>query len=305
MSTPEGPDTPPSGREPEPGTPEFDASGGAGEPESAPGGMGSAPGAPPPPSGGGGPGVGGPETPGAAPGAGAPPKKGLSTGAKIAIGCGAVALLGVVLLLVAVAVGGWFLKDRAEGFVEGVERQAEVSERMERLQREHPFQPTEDGEVTERQAETFFAVTDRAWEEVEEWTDELTELNRRVQDRDRPGIRDFGAGMRGMAGFAESRVVLGNALVEHEMTIGEYLWTGYQLMRARDELDRDDPSEDVPPQNLELARAHRAELDEIARSSDGDRAGKGLVLQLATVWGMADGSTWQAFGLDTLQQYAR
>lgn len=249
------------------------------------------PGPPPPPEGG-----------------GPPPKRGLSTGAKIAIGCGALALLGVVVLLVAVAVFGWFVRDRAEEFGAGIERQMEVSQQMERLREEHPFQPPADGEVTAEQAERFLAVTDRAWAGMEEWAGEMVNLQRRMEGRERPGLRELAEGVRGAGGLAESRAVLTEALVEEEMSVGEYLWTGFQLLRAHEELDRAEPSPDVPERNLDLARRHQSELDEIARSGgngDSPEAGKGIVLHLATLWGMTDGGTWQAFGLDTLSRYAR
>lgn len=272
-------------------------------------GPGSEPGSAPPP---GGPPPGGPPPEGPPPGGpppgspppGGPPKKGLSTGAKIAIGCGALAFLGLVVVVLAIAAGGLFLRDRADDFVAGIERQAEVTERMERLQRERPFQPPEDGVVTERQARTFFAITDDAWEEMEGWADEMADLGRRME-RDEARLRDMAAGVRGAGRFVESRAILADAMVEHEMTVGEYLWTGLALLRARDELERPEATDGVPPQNLALARSHRSELDEIARASDDDRASKGTVLNMAMVWGMADMSTWRALGLDTLQRHAR
>lgn len=260
----------------------------------------SAPGEPPPS----GPPPSGPP-PGASP---PPPKRGLSTAAKVAIGCGALAVVGVVVLLVAVAVFGWFVRDRAQELGAGIERQMEVSQQMERLREEHPFQPPADGTVTREQADGFFAATDRAWSGMEEWAGQMVDLQRRMEGRERPGLRDLADGFRGAGGLAESRAVLTEALVEERMSVGEYLWTGFQLMRAHEELDRAEPSPDVPERNMELARRHRAELDEIARSGrngGSSEPGKGIVLHLATLWGMTDGGTWQAFGLDTLSRYAR
>lgn len=292
-------DSDPPSRDPEPSAPGEPP---RSEPPPSPA-PGEPPSGPPPPGNAG----GGPPPPGDASG-GPPPRRGLSTGAKIAIGCGALAVLGVVVLLVAVAVFGWFVRDRAQELGAGIERQMEVSQQMERLREEHPFQPPDDGVVTAEQAQRFFAATDRAWSGMEEWAGQMADLQRRMEGRERPGLRELAEGFRGAGGLAESRAVLTEALVEERMSVGEYLWTGFQLMRAHEELDRAEPSPDVPDRNIELARRHRAELDEIARSGGNGASGepgKGIVLHLATLWGMTDGGTWQAFGLDTLSRYAR
>lgn len=230
-------------------------------------------------------------------------KQGLSTGAKIAIGCGGAVLVGGILAVLALGAGWAFLSDRAENVIAGVESQAEVSETLETLRREYPFQPPSDGAVTDRQARMFLEVTDAAWEEMEPWAAEMSDLGRRLED-DRAGLREMAAGFEGMGRFAESRTILAEALGDNEVSLGEYLWTGMTLVRARRAADRASGESDVAPESLELARRYRNELAEID-GTDGERPGRGVVLQLGMVWGMADGSSWRASGLDTLRGSAR
>lgn len=226
----------------------------------------------------------------------APPRKGLSTGAKVAIGCGVVALLVIIALVVAGLAGGIFLKRKADQLQGGVEAQTEASETIRELEAEHAFSPPRDGIVGEDRAARFFDVTDDAWEEIEE---EAGDLARRGADIERRG-GDAGVGdaIAGFRGLHRARVALAEALEDHDMPVSEYLWTGFTLMRAYGELDRPASESGVPPENLDLAAGHRAELAEIEQTRD-DEGGKGMVLGLAVTWAMSEGNL-RALGLDTL-----
>ncbi len=230
--------------------------------------------------------------------------QGMSTGKKLAIGCGVLVALGVLAVVALVGVGGFMLKDRAEDFVGGMEEQGQAQEEasriLERLQEEHPFEVPEDGVVEERQARRFFATTDAAWEELEQWAEELETLDQRMEDRESPGVSDLMAGMRSMGQLARSRLVLAEALEEQDMAPSEYLWTGLALTRAYRSLEAGGTDSGVPEENLELAREYRDEL--AALSDDDDEAtDKGAVLALAMFWGMGDLETWEVMGFDTLR----
>lgn len=228
------------------------------------------------------------------------PRKGLSTGAKVAIGCGIAAVAGILVVAVILTVGGLFLKDRAEDVMAGAERQARVSETLDRLRTEHPFEPPADGRIGEERAEMFFAVTDDAWDEMEEWADEMADISRRMEEVERPGLGDVAAGIRGLGRLGESREVLAESLADHDVSLGEYVWTGLALLRAHEARTA---GEAGPEENLELAARYESELEALSAPGEG-RAGRGAVLQMALVWGMGDPGLWRSLGLDTLYRTA-
>ncbi|MEX2527875.1 MAG: hypothetical protein WEA09_09595 [Gemmatimonadota bacterium] len=229
----------------------------------------------------------------------------MSTGAKFFIGClGVLAVMGIVGIVLAYAVFN-VVGDRVGDFAGGLEQQQEAQETLVRLQREHTFQQPSDGVVTPAQAETFFQVTDELWEEMRPWADELEDLALRMEERDQPSLTDMAAGFRTMGRFVEGRLVFADAMDRHDLSAHEYLWTGMSLMRAYEELDRDEERRTVAPENIRLAERHRSELEEIHRASSDGRPDRGAVFHLSMLWGMTDGSAWQAMGLDTLMHEYR
>ncbi|MDX1624598.1 MAG: hypothetical protein R3199_11545 [Gemmatimonadota bacterium] len=247
-----------------------------------------------------------PETPETPPAGAAPQKQGLSTGAKVAIGCGILAVLAIIGIVLVTVVGGFFLKDKAEEFAGGIEAQQEATETLEELEREHDFTAPEDGIVGEDRAERFFAVTDAAWDdmsEMEEWVEEMSERGERI-DRGggQAGIGDMMAGMRGVGALHRARLAVAEALEEHDMAPSEYVWTGLSLVRAYESLDRPAEETPVPRENLDLAADHRAEIAEIAEGAEEGAVNKGAVLWMAMHWGMAGAlQTPDLRGLDTLR----
>lgn len=228
----------------------------------------------------------------------APPRGGMSTGMKVAIGCGIVAILVIVVLIVAGVAGGLFLKRKADQFTGGVEAQTEASETIQELEADHPFTPPADGLIGADRTDRFFEVTDDAWAEMEEVAEDLTERSRDIDERGgEAGMRDA---MAGLQGLGRARVALADALEENGMPASEYLWTGLALMRAYEELDRPASESGIPQENLDLAAEHRAELAEIDETEEGE-IGKGMVLGIAVTWGMTEGNPG-ALGIDTLMR---
>lgn len=232
---------------------------------------------------------------------GEPETEGWSTGTKVAVGCGGCLLVVVVGGAIAVGVGGLWISDRAEDFTEGVERQAELqteaTETLERLEREHPFEPPAGGAVSPERADRFLAVTDAAWEEMSGWAGELDGLQERLDDDD-PGLGDLGAVFRGYGRLAESRAVIARALEDEGMSLYEYLWTGLALSRAHDAMEAGSAKE-VPAGTREVVRRNQEAVAEITGDRD-DEVGREAVFYLAWVWGSADASAIRAMGLDTL-----
>lgn len=235
-----------------------------------------------------------PPPPAAAP----PPGKGMSTGVKIAIGCGILAVLAVIAASVAMIVGGMFLKNKAGDLAGGLEAQAEATRRVRALESAHPFTVPPDGVVGEERAERFLAVTDDAWEDVADVVEDMVDRGEELAERGRDaGLGDVTMGLRGLG---SARVALADALEEHEMSVSEYLWTGLSLQRAYGFLESPDQS-GVPPENLAVADAHREALAEVFE--DGGEAGrpeKGFILGIAWTMGAGEGVVRDGLGLDTL-----
>lgn len=236
----------------------------------------------------------------AAPAGQAPPKKGMSTGAKVAIGCGVLVVLAIVVFAVAAVVGGFFVKKKAEQFAGGVKAQQEASETLQELEQRHPFEPPADGVVSDEEARTFFAVTDAAWDEMKDWAQDMEQRSERADERGRATMGDAMAGMHGIQQMGRARVAIAKALDDHDTSVTEYLWTGRQLLDAYEALDQPPAESSVPQANRDLAARHRDKLAEISEDRDQGGTGEGMVYWLAWTWGASEGMP-HAMGWDTLQ----
>lgn len=232
-------------------------------------------------------------TPPAAP----PPRTGMSTGVKVAIGCGVLALLAIVGVVVGLVVVGKRATDKIGELSGGLEAQQEASETVQKLEREHPFTPPSDGVVRSDRAETFFAVTDDAWEAMREWVDDMRERGEEIDSRG--GEAGFGDAMAGLQGLGRSRVALSDALEGNDMAVSEYIWTGMALAHAYAALDQPAETSGVPTENLALAGEHRERLAEMA-DDGGNAEGRGVVLAIAWTLATSEGITNAIPGLDTL-----
>ena len=227
------------------------------------------PGGPPPP----------PPPPGATPPPPGvpPPKPGLSTGVKIAIGCGALALL--VLILMFACFG--FAAKKVGDFSASMEDQEEAGRTAQELEREHSFTPPADGTLDDDNVDRFFAVTNDTWAEIDDWAEDIQERSDRM--RESGDDAGFGDAMAGMQGMGRARVALVNALEDHDMAPSAYVWTGFTLMQAHAAAKGGGATGGVPERNVEIARDHADELAEM-EDADGDEPNKGTVLGLAYVF---------------------
>ncbi len=222
-----------------------------------------------------GPGYGGNEYP--------PPRQGMSTGAKVAIGCGVALLIAIVAAAIFVFFAGRFVSEQIGGFG----AQKEASETFDRLAAEYPFEPPADGVVSDRQASTFFNVTDEVWPTVADYADQLNRVIRQAeQSEDETELRDFMSGMEAMGKILRARLVLAQTLESYQMSNHEYVWTGSTLMQAYSELTgaetETETDEPVPSENLELAGRYQTQLAELAWE-DEDRIGKGILLLISMI----------------------
>lgn len=212
----------------------------------------------------------------------AAPKKGMSTGVKVAIGCGVLAVVVVVGIVIASIAGGMFLRRKAQEWSGDIGAQAETGAVIDRLEVENPFSPPADGMVDPSRAERFFAVTDLAWGQIKPEWDDLEERGREIGDRG--GEASVGDVIAGVRGLSNARAVIVEALDAHEMPVSEYVWVGFALTRAYRALESSDQGQQgidggVPQANLDLAARYSDELLEI--SGGGPTPGKSSVLGLA------------------------
>ena len=239
-----------------------------------------------------------PQTPPSPPPPPVPPaKQGMSTGAKVAIGCGILAVLAIVGVIVAIVAGGMFASRKLDELGGGLEAQQQAAETIHELESEHPFSPPQDGIVRDDRAETFFDVTDAAWEAMQEWVADMEERSEAIASRG--GEAGFRDAMAGLQGLGRSRVALSEALADHDMPVSEYLWVGTTLAHAYSRLDQPAASSGVPAENLEIAADNRARLADIADDS-GDASGRAVVLGIAWTLATSEGVTSSIPGLDTL-----
>lgn len=236
------------------------------------------------------------QTPPSTPPPSVPPKQGMSTGAKVAIGCGILAVLAIVGVIVAIVAGGMFASRKLDELGGGLEAQQQAAETIHELERDHPFTPPQDGVVREDRAETFFDVTDAAWEGMQEWVADMEDRTADIEARGgEAGVRDA---MAGLQGLGRSRVALTEALADHDMPVSEYLWVGTTLAHAYSRLDQPAASSGVPAENLEIAAEHRDRLADLAE--DDDASGRAVVLGIAWTLATSEGVTSSIPGLDTL-----
>ena len=206
-----------------------------------------------------------------------PPRQGLSTGVKIAIGCGAVLLLALILVFACFGIVAKKAGDRAEDFGAAMEDQEEASRKAEELEREHPFAPPADGELDEELVGKFFAVTDDAWDDIRDWAEEMEERGQAVEERG--GDAGFGDVMAGVGGMGRARLAIVEALDAEDMAPGAYVWTGSRLLQAYDARESG-PVAGIPEKNIELARKNAGRIAELQEDEEGG-ANKGAVLGLA------------------------
>lgn len=225
--------------------------------------------------------------------AGAPPKK-MSTGAKLFFGCAVLFVVGILGVGAVVTVGGFALRGGIQSAMGTFEDQQAATETLQRLDDEHPFEPPTDGIVSQARLERFLAVTRDAWTEMEPWAEDLHELSE-AGGEGLGRLRELATGARAIGGMVRSRMALADALDAHDTPLGEYLWTGLTLERTAEAMERN-RTDGVPDANVQLVTSR---ADDLPRLGGRDQ-GSGLVLALATVWGMSDLSTWRAMGLDTL-----
>lgn len=151
----------------------------------------------------------------------------MGAGAKIAIGCGCLVLLGTATVLGVVGVGAWWARDKlteAAGGLERVSAKAEEIERWEKKANAHPYTAPADGVIPEARFLLFLETRKRVHALYGRYQADLKELQRKSeQGGDKLSPADLwsaGGTLAGMAG--EIRLEQMKALAELGMSEEEY-----------------------------------------------------------------------------------
>ena len=110
----------------------------------------------------------------------------MSTGAKIAIGCGCVVLLGAAAVVGVLGVGAWWAKGKVEQASVGLDKMTAVTEEIERFQKQanaNAYTPPADGVIPEGRFVKFMDTRKQVYAVYERHETQLGELQKKAQSR--------------------------------------------------------------------------------------------------------------------------
>jgi hypothetical protein len=151
----------------------------------------------------------------------------LGTGAKIAIGCGCLLLLGATAVVGVVGMGAWWARGKiaeATGGVERITAKTDEIDRWERKANANAYTAPADGVVPEARFLRFLDTRKRVFAVYERYEAELRKVQRRAEragDKLSPS-EIWSAGGTLAEAFAEIRLAQMKALAEHGMSENEY-----------------------------------------------------------------------------------
>jgi hypothetical protein len=110
----------------------------------------------------------------------------MSTGAKIAIGCGCVVLLGAAAVVGVLGVGAWWAKGKVEQASAGLEKMTAVTEEIERFQKQanaNAYTPPAGGVIPEGRFVKFMDTRKQVYAVYERHQTELGELQKKAESQ--------------------------------------------------------------------------------------------------------------------------
>ena len=151
----------------------------------------------------------------------------MSTGAKVAIGCGIVVVLGGLAALTAIGVGAWWLKGKAEKAAGGLQKIADKADEIEAWEKRanaNPFVHPPDDVIPEPRLIKFLDVRRAVYGVYERYNAEIDAIRRRSETAGEPPspseMLSMGGKLAEMTG--EIRLVQMKALVREGMSEAEY-----------------------------------------------------------------------------------
>jgi hypothetical protein len=145
----------------------------------------------------------------------------LGKGAKIAIGCAAVLLLGVLAASAVVFWGMWVAKRKLGEFAEPMERLS----KYERKANANPFTAPADGSMQEDRLKIFLDIRHKVYDYVLAHKAEFDALAKKKE-------ADFSSVAKGLGIFGEAHMVRAKAQAEFGMSDSEYVYMVTTVTRS-------------------------------------------------------------------------
>ena len=145
----------------------------------------------------------------------------MSTGAKVAIGCAVVAVLGGVAVAAVVFGGIWWAKGKAEQFTGNEKRIDDLKKKANAV----PFSPPADGLLAEDRLVKFLEIRKRVFAVYELHKDEFEAINKKKQ-------ADFSDLTKGLGVLNEVRTTQAQALADVGMSENEYRFMVEQVYKT-------------------------------------------------------------------------
>ena len=145
----------------------------------------------------------------------------MSTGAKVAIGCGIVLIVGVIGVAAAVFGGLWWAKGKVEQVTAGETHIDELKKKANAV----PFTAPADGVIQEDRLVKFLDIRRRIFAVYEKHKDELEAMNKKKQ-------ADFSDLTKGIGLLSEVRTTQAQALADVGMSEAEYAFLVQQIYKS-------------------------------------------------------------------------
>lgn len=192
----------------------------------------------------------------------------MGTGAKIAIGCGCVVLLGAAAVIGVLGVGAWWAKGKIEEASVGLDKMTAVSEEIERFEKQanaNPYSPPADGVVPEVRFLKFLDTRKQVYAVYERYETELRDLQKKADSStDKLTLSELWSAGGALAEVASAiRLAQMKALAAAGMSEAEY--RDIQMAVYTSAWGSEAESSGVEPRaNAELFRKHQADIKKYA-----------------------------------------
>lgn len=151
----------------------------------------------------------------------------MGTGAKVALGCGCVLLVGAAVAVGVLGLGAWWVKGKVQDASVGLERMTAQVEEIERFEREanaNPYDQPADGVIPEDRFLKFLETRKQVYAVYERHASRLKELQRKAEsDSAKLTLSELWSAGGDLASLAaEIRLAQMKALAAVGMSEGEY-----------------------------------------------------------------------------------
>lgn len=151
----------------------------------------------------------------------------MGTGAKIAVGCGCLVLLGGAVAVGVLGVGAWWAKGKITEATAGLDKISARTDEIERWERQanaHPYARSQDGVIPEARFVRFLETRKRVYSVYERYAADLRDVQKKAEAaNEKLSPSDlWSAGGKLAEAFADIRLEQMKALAAQEMSETEY-----------------------------------------------------------------------------------